>query len=186
MVDGQGTLIVTGAAGGIGRAIAKRWTESPHPCTGLFTVRNADNVNVQPLRDILLQSDYHYSIASLELSSLTSVRSFAADINARVSSGTLPPIQALVLNAGYMSKLGQRFTEDDYEMNFQVNYLSNFLLVLSLLPSIDCEAGRIVFITSFSHDPEDPLGRLLPLRKTMWRPVHDLAKPSMPDTKYNK
>lgn len=186
MGDGQGTWIVTGAAGGIGRAIVKHFTNSAYPYTGLFTVRNTDRLNAQQVRNILLESDKQYSIATLELSSLTSVRSFAANINAQVSCGALKPIRALVLNAGYMSNLGQRLTEDGYEINFQVNYLSNFLLVLILLQSMDRDFGRIVFITSWTHDPRDPHSRLLPLRKTMWRPVRELAKPSVPDTRYNR
>jgi len=186
MGDGEGTLIVTGAAGGIRRAIVKHFTDLAYPYTGLFTVRNTSNVNIQPLRNILLKSDKQYSITSLKLSSLTSVRSFAADVNTQISCGALKPIRALALNAGYMSHLGQRFTEDRYERNFQVNYLSNFLLVLALLPSIDRDFGRIVFITSWTHDPTDLRSRLLPLRRTMWRPVRDLAKPSVPDTSYNR
>lgn len=187
MVKSEGTLMVTGAAGGIGRAIAELFAaELSGTYTGLFTVRNTTDANAQLLRNILLQGTNQFSVSSLELGSLTNVRSFAADVAARVSSGALRPIRALVLNAGYMSKFGQRFTEDGYEIGFQVNYLSNFLLVLLLLPSMDHDNGRIVFITSWTHDPADTHSRVLPLPTTMWRPVSDLAKPSIADTKYNK
>lgn len=93
-------------------------------------------MKAQLLRNTLLKSKKDFTISRLELSSLTSVRSLAANINSCVSSGALGTIRALVLNAGYMSKLGQRFTEDGYEICFQVKYLANFLFVL-LLKSMD-------------------------------------------------
>jgi len=94
-------------------------------------------VKAQLLRNTLLKSKKDFTISRLQLSSLTSVRSFAANINSSVSSGALRPIQALVLNAGYMSKLGQRFTEDGYEICFQVKYRAKFIFVVLLLQSMD-------------------------------------------------
>lgn len=42
-------------------------------------------------------------------------------------------------------------THDGYEMSWQVNYLSNLILVLMLLESMDKENGRIMIISSWSH-----------------------------------
>jgi NAD(P)-dependent dehydrogenase (short-subunit alcohol dehydrogenase family) len=41
-------------------------------------------------------------------------------------------------------------------MTFTVNYLANFLLILNLLESLDKERGRIVFVSSWCHNPLDP------------------------------
>ncbi|TGO52385.1 hypothetical protein BCON_0142g00110 [Botryotinia convoluta] len=141
-------FIVTGAAGGIGKAIASEFAHSPHQYNAIFTVRNTENSNTQPLRDILVDCSKQYTIKSLELEKLNNIRSFAANVNHLVASGYYRPIRALVLNARYMSRLGQRITEDGYEKHFQVNYLANFLLVLLLLQSMDRENGRIVLISS--------------------------------------
>ena len=166
-----------------GRAIAQQFVQSYHPYTGIFTVRNTQSPNVEPLLDILRPSGKQYSTRELELGSFFSVRRFAGDINAQVASGALKPIKALVLNAGYQSQLGQKFTKDGYEVTFQVNYLANFLLVLLLLESMDKENGRIIFISSWTHDPANSYNRGLKLKKTMWRPVSDIARPAQADGK---
>lgn len=43
-------------------------------------------------------------------------------------------------------------SEDGYEMSWQVNYLSNFILVLLLLQSMDKTNGRILIVGSWSHE----------------------------------
>lgn len=43
-------------------------------------------------------------------------------------------------------------SEDGYEMSFQVNYLSNFILILLLLQSMDKTNGRILIVGSWSHE----------------------------------
>ena len=184
MEKSQGTLIITGAAGGIGRATAELYAdEYSAQYTGIFTVRNTEDPSAQKLRQTLLEAHNPTTILPLELTNLSDVRSFAEQINARVSAGSIPPITALVLNAGYMSKGSQRLTPDGYETTFQVNYLSNFLLVLLLLQSMHPRHARIVYITSWTHDPADAHNRALPLQRKMWRPVPDLAAPSHLDKK---
>lgn len=82
------------------------------------------------------------------MGSLASVRTFAAAINKQVSDGSLAPIQAVVLNAGVEDIKGTVFTKDGMENHFEVNYLSNFLLVLLLLQSMDKKHGRVIFVGS--------------------------------------
>src|SRR5947209_1674379 len=67
-----------------------------------------------------------------------------------------PPLRALILNAAFQEATTQTLTEDKRDMTFAVNYLANFLLVLLLLRSMDEEYGRIVFVSSWSHNPTDP------------------------------
>ncbi|TQV92886.1 hypothetical protein IF1G_08189 [Cordyceps javanica] len=76
-------------------------------------------------------------------------------MNARVAEGKLPPVRALVLNAGFQEHTTQTKTEDGFDMTFQVNYFSQFLLVLLLLQSMDKESGHKLAIGSWLHDPED-------------------------------
>jgi NAD(P)-dependent dehydrogenase (short-subunit alcohol dehydrogenase family) len=46
----------------------------------------------------------------------------------------------------------QTFAADGYDMTIQVNYLSQFLLVLLLLQSLDKEQGRIIIVTGMNHE----------------------------------
>jgi NAD(P)-dependent dehydrogenase (short-subunit alcohol dehydrogenase family) len=101
-------------------------------------------------------SSRQHDILALDLSNLDQICAFAKDINSRVSSGIIPPLRALILNAAFQETTRQTLTEDKRDMTFAVNYLANFLLVLLMLRSMDKEHGRIVFISSWSHNPTDP------------------------------
>ncbi|KAK7514504.1 oxidoreductase [Phyllosticta citriasiana] len=152
--DGPGTVIVTGAAGGLGFAIADKLLQRPEPFTCLFTVRSSSAQNAQPLRDLIAEKagNKYVSLIELDLSSLDSVRAFAIDVNSRVAARELPPIRALILNAAVLTMLGPRkMTYDGFEAAFGVNYLSNCLLTLMLLGSIHKQHGRIVHISSETH-----------------------------------
>lgn len=65
--------------------------------------------------------------------------------------GDIPPIRALVLNAGFQDFGNQSWTDDGLDTNFATNYLGHWLLTLLLLGSVDREAGRIIIIGSQSH-----------------------------------
>jgi|SRR5277367_4660399 len=93
-----------------------------------------------------------HAIIPLDLGSLAAVRAFAEDINSQVSSGRIPRIRTLVLNAAMQTFHGIKYTGDGFETTFAVNYLANFLLVLLLLESMDPERGRIIAVSSWTHD----------------------------------
>jgi NAD(P)-dependent dehydrogenase (short-subunit alcohol dehydrogenase family) len=155
MTSPSGTLLLTGANGGIATGFISEFLKSPYAtsCKGYYTVRNVQNA--ENLRTVLQSSAFRghdYEIGSLDMSTLDGVRSAATAINKRVSDGSLPPIRALVLNAG-IQELQQDFTKDGIERTFAVNYLHNFLLVLLLLQSMDKDQGRILFIGSTSIHP---------------------------------
>lgn len=46
-------------------------------------------------------------------------------------------------------------SEDGFEMTWHINYLSNMLLSLLLLQSMDAQDGRILFVSSWSHEYVD-------------------------------
>ncbi|KAL7789384.1 hypothetical protein V8C37DRAFT_386376 [Trichoderma ceciliae] len=46
-------------------------------------------------------------------------------------------------------------SEDGFEMSWHVNFLSNLLLSLLLLQSMDAQDGRILIVGSWAHDFED-------------------------------
>lgn len=143
------TIIVTGAAGGLGLAIAETILARPESYNCLFTVRNKDAPRGKQLQHLIVSSGNNHkaSTPEMDLGHLDSIREFASDVNAKVSSGKLPPIKALILNAAFFMEKGNlQFTQDNnggkgFEMHFAVNYLANFLLTILLLESMDKEHG---------------------------------------------
>ncbi|KAI0201047.1 hypothetical protein F4808DRAFT_426402 [Astrocystis sublimbata] len=153
----KGTILITGANGGLGHEAVGQIVTSPELAGhyhGLYAVREARNASA--LRSALSRArateSHSHSVESLDLSRLASVRSFAASVNARVAARELPPIRALILNAGYTDMGNERLTEDGFDLSFASNYLSHWLLTLLLLQSIDRECGRIVVMGSITHE----------------------------------
>jgi len=151
----EGTIIVTGANGGLGSAIVSRIVQSAEYASlhGIYTVRSSSSANA--LEAVLAAGtvqEQQHDILELDLSQLADVRHFAAEINARVANGKLPPIQALALNAGFQEHTTQTNNGDGIDMSFQVNYLSHFLLTALLLRGMDKEKGRILVIGSWLHE----------------------------------
>ena len=89
---------------------------------------------------------------SLDLASLASVRTFAAELAARLEAGALPPVHGLVCNAGVLSGARRSATADGFESAFGVNHLGHFLLVNLLRPILQPPA-RVVVVASNVHDP---------------------------------
>ncbi|XP_054289151.1 retinol dehydrogenase 14-like [Macrosteles quadrilineatus] len=90
------------------------------------------------------------TVKSLDLKSLSSVRSFAEEVLKETTS-----IDLLINNAGIILSDYEE-TEDGFEAQWQVNYLSHFLLCHLLLPilhnsvSQDC-IPRVVNVSSLEH-----------------------------------
>jgi len=105
---------------------------------------------------------------ALDLASLASVRRFTEDLAARKD---LPPLRAIVCNAGIQLVSEVRFTGDGYESTFAVNHLGHFLLANRLLAHLHAPA-RIVFVSSGTHDPTRHTGMPAP----RWRDPHLIAK----------
>ena len=136
----SGTVIVTGANGGLGNAFAQKLLSTAYH--GIFTVRAHTPQSSGTLKKILASTSMSHAIVPLDLGSLTAVRAFADDVNSKVSSGKIPKIRALVLNAAQQTFHGVQYTSGGIETTFGINYLANFLLVLLLLKSVDPEGGK--------------------------------------------
>ena len=175
----KGSILVTGSNGGLGTAFVSKLLKSPKASEyrGIYMVRNPTTATA--LHNVLKQAPkkHQHEILALDLGSLEAIRITAEDINARVTKGTLEPIRVLVLNAavqfsGPNSLKPQHFTSDGFESSFAVNYLANFLLVLLLLQSMDKEHGRIVMISSFTHDPDCSWNNQMHLYEGEYRTIY--------------
>ena len=108
-----------------------------------------------------------FSIEALDLASLRNVRSFASSVVIRVSSGKILPVSTIVCNAFGWSLTDTQYSDDGYELGFQVSPLSHFVLVPKLLDSTNKDTGRIVLLGSEAHYPKNKngfnlLGEVLP------------------------
>lgn len=162
MAAPKGTILITGANGGLGSAFVSKLIKSPYgrEYQGIYTVRNPSTAHdLQAVLKEAPATHIHETLA-LNLGSLKDVRAAAEDINTRVANGSLGPIRALILNAAFQEAnpqmlAPQTFTDEGFEAAFGINYLANFLFVLLLLKSMDKEHGRIVMVSSWTHDPYD-------------------------------
>jgi light-dependent protochlorophyllide reductase len=158
MVAAKKTVIITGGNTGLGYQCAKAILKSDSFFHILIACRNPDKAAnaIEKLKKETGSSNI--TSIKLDLSSLSSVRKFTDEF----ANAKLPPLHAVVCNAGMQSLSRTSFTEDGYEITFGVNHLGHFLLVNKLL-KIFAEPGRIVFVSSGTHDPEQKTGMPEPL-----------------------
>lgn len=108
MSSSPGSILVTGANGGLGSAVVAHVLKTSNLAstyTGIYTVRKAATANT--LNAILNKAPntHRHETLELDLGSLESVRVAAVKINKKIKAGEMPPIRALILNAGYQDLL---------------------------------------------------------------------------------
>ncbi|KAN0092822.1 hypothetical protein V8E55_003606 [Tylopilus felleus] len=147
------TLLVTGSNVGLG------FEASVHLANmrpKLLVVTSRDQAKCEMARKAILKRTGEPSSEvyawPLELGSFQSVRSFV-DKFAAEGNGAL---NALVANAGVFSTDQYSQSGDGWELTLQVNYLSNALLSILLLPylinsSSPDSPSRLAWVSSFSH-----------------------------------
>ncbi|KFA71547.1 hypothetical protein S40288_06845 [Stachybotrys chartarum IBT 40288] len=159
MTSSRGSILVTGANGGLGCGIVSRIIATPELALyhGVYVVRDATQASA--LKSVLnkASSSHTYRIVSLDLAGLRDVRSTAQALRILVSEGTIPPFHALILAAGYNDMGQQSETKEGFDVSFVANYLGHWLLTLMLLQVMDQEHGRIVVVGSDSYDVTAPV-----------------------------
>ncbi|XP_060801037.1 dehydrogenase/reductase SDR family member 13-like [Amyelois transitella] len=151
-LDGK-TVIVTGGTSGMGLEIA---IDFAHRGAKVIVACPFEDEGYNGKKKIIESSGNENVIFKfLDLSSLESVRKFAADI-----LQTEDRLDILVNNAG-LGTGGRRTTADGMNFIMQVNYFGSFLLTLLLLPLLkktgeSQEPSRIVNTASVLHS----LGRI--------------------------
>jgi NAD(P)-dependent dehydrogenase (short-subunit alcohol dehydrogenase family) len=138
------TAVVTGANSGLGfetaRALAGAGAHVVLACRNQASAQEA----VSRIRGEHPAASLE--VATLDLASLTSVRSFAGSFAA-----DHPRLDLLVNNAGVMA-LPPRKTADGFEMQFGTNHLGHFALTGLLLPQVLRAApARVVTLSSTVH-----------------------------------
>jgi NAD(P)-dependent dehydrogenase (short-subunit alcohol dehydrogenase family) len=144
------TAVITGANTGLGLECARTLLardDSWHVALAVRDpARGADAVAE-------LDAPHRCTVLPLDLASLSSVRAFGG----RLRDAGLPPLHAVVCNAGVQVVAGTVLTDDGVEMTFGVNHLGHFALVRGLLDQLEAPA-RIVVVSSGTHDPAKVTG----------------------------
>ena len=152
------TFIVTGATAGMGLETARQLVVLQAD-TVILAARNlekAKGVKQQLLADPQVKKHHpnaNVQVLQLDMDDYGSIAEFVR----QVQEPEMPAVDALVLNAGlgYMPKM-ERSTSG-HERTTQVNYLSNALLILALLPHLRESArkrgspARITWVGSRTH-----------------------------------
>ena len=140
-VDHKRIVVMTGATSGIGANAIKRIAAQPN----MQIIIGARGVKNGPEGAEVIQ---------LDLASLASVRTFAAEVKQRLGKS---PIDILVLNAGVQTMDSTTRTVDGFEVTFGVNHLAHYLIARLLVPYM-ADDGRLVITTSDTHDPAMGVG----------------------------
>lgn len=136
------TVVVTGATSGLGRVAAARMLRTPG-ITVVVAARDAE-------RGERAARELGRAISlPLDLASLDSVRAFPAALDA----ARLPPLHALVANAGIQFTDRAHTSADGFEATFATNHLGHFLLTRLLLDRL-ADDGRVVVVSSGTHKPQ--------------------------------
>jgi NAD(P)-dependent dehydrogenase (short-subunit alcohol dehydrogenase family) len=154
------TVIITGANTGLGYACAHALLASKQglPWHVVLACRNEERAQAAEARlTETAGARGRVEAMSLDLASLESVRSFAAEFADRVRFGALSPVRGLVCNAGVQSGATRSVTADGFEATFGINHLGHFLLVNLLLGVLEPPA-RVVVVSSVVHDPAKKAG----------------------------
>ncbi|MFI7611458.1 SDR family NAD(P)-dependent oxidoreductase [Nonomuraea terrae] len=143
-------VLITGGTSGLGYEAARRVASGRNRVV-VITGRDLDRVERTAER-MRAETGGDVRGRALDLGSLAEVRRFAA---AHRDEGL--PLDAVACNAGVQVVRGLTYTRDGYETTFAVNHLAHFALVDLLLPMM-AGGGRIVFVSSGTHDPAQHTG----------------------------
>lgn len=147
--------LITGASTGIGKATAAELARSGQYAY-IFLAGHNEAKTRKALED-LKGGPAKLEYLPLELASLQSVRQAAKSFQDMDL-----PLHTLICNAAVMALPERQVTKDGYEFQFEVDYLSHFLLVNLLLPQLTAagsreDPARIINVSSSAHFVRSPL-----------------------------
>ena len=147
------TVIITGGNTGLGYECAKSIAAAQQGWHVVIAGRNKSRISEAAKRIEAVAPNSQVEALTLDLAALKSVRNFVEEFTAQ----GLPPLRAIVCNAGIQVTAGTTYTEDGFETTFGVNHLGHFLLVNLLIKNLVAPA-RIIMVSSDTHDPVQKTG----------------------------
>jgi NAD(P)-dependent dehydrogenase (short-subunit alcohol dehydrogenase family) len=156
--------VITGATSGLGWETVRQLSQDPQ--VELILGIRGESRAAELRARVEAAGPARATVLPLDLASLESIRTFASLVSGR--------IDGIICNAGLQFTTGAERTVDKLETTFQVNHLSHFLLVNLLFEQLR-EGGRVIFIGSGTHDPEDKGARRFGFRGAQFRSAEDVA-----------
>ena len=141
------TALVTGSTSGLGREVALRLGEAG----AHVIVHGRDQARGEEVAREIEQRGGSARFIRADFIDLDNVRELAATVLQHYEQ-----LDLLVNNAGIGGPPERRESDDGYELTFQVNYLSHFLLTEKLMPLLKAGApARIINVASGAQHPID-------------------------------
>ncbi|MFF2911395.1 SDR family NAD(P)-dependent oxidoreductase [Paenibacillus sp. NPDC057934] len=140
------TVIITGGNTGLGFETARVIASSSTEWHVVIASRSQQKGKEAAQALIQDTRNPHITAMVLDLSSFSSIEQFADQF----TKTDLPPLHAIVCNAGAAFVQGTQVTADGLEATFGVNHMGHFLLVRLLYNQLE-EPGRIVVVSSDTH-----------------------------------
>ncbi len=149
-VPGQRVVLVTGSTGGLGRETAKALARQ-----GDHVIIHGRNVErgEELVAEITEDGNGNARFYRADFGSLSKIRALGEAILRDYDR-----LDVLVNNAGifFPNSAKRRLSDDGYELHFQVNYLSGYVLTQVLTPLLEASApSRIVNVSSGSQEALD-------------------------------
>ncbi|HEY8364098.1 MAG: SDR family oxidoreductase [Bacilli bacterium] len=135
-------IVITGSNSGIGKETALELAKRGH--TIVMVCRNEEKGKKAQEEIIKSTGNENIHLMLCDLSSFANVKRFCEEFKNKFGY-----LDVLINNAGVMT-YEREVTKDDFELHFQVNYLSPFLLTNLLLDRIR-PGGRIINLSSMAH-----------------------------------
>ncbi|MEV1174674.1 SDR family NAD(P)-dependent oxidoreductase [Nonomuraea sp. NPDC049784] len=137
-------ILITGATDGLGRGLARKLAAQG----ATLILHGRDGAKGE---ELLRELGGRHTFEQADFGSLAQIR----DLTERILAGH-DRLDALVNNAGMGVELARQESADGYELTFQVDYLSTYLLSILLTPLLARSApARIVNVTSAGQAPLD-------------------------------
>ena len=176
----NGTLIITGPTGGLGKELALRVaSRSANDRPDMLLVGRSGQNLTEITRLVREAGANAYEIAC-DLSRLSDVRVATKNIQDILASNKVRPLHAIVANAGLSSADTRAMSADGYELTFAVNYLAHAQLINGLKDTI-VAPGRIVMVGSNTYY-ENTFRKLLHVAASDWRDPIEIARPASAST----
>ena len=142
------TIVITGATSGIGLEAARLLAGEGYRVIGIGRSEERCRQAGESILSSHKQADIRFFTA--DLMQQREVLRVAGEIRSDLKEHGGGGLHALINNAGCV-RSWYMTTDEGYEQQFALNYLSAFLLTHALFPSLKQAKGRVIFTGSGSH-----------------------------------